>query len=161
MRDQAARILPHGIVAGFIGYAVIAAAYAIANVAQGLSPLDTAARLGALLVSVPPGSPDAASAPIIAFNGVHLAAALMAGCILNWLVSQWESNPGAAYFFFFVLLGGLIMGSFLSAVLLVELAGVVGWAQVLSFNLIAAAAMVSYVIFAHPELRRQLPQLVP
>jgi hypothetical protein len=161
MRARLASVLPHGIVAGMIGYTVIVVAYAGVNVAQGRSAFHTAARLGEFLVNAPAGSPVVAnSAPIIAFNGIHLVAALLAGYILNWLMSEWESNPGAGYFFFFVLTGGLIMGSFLSAVILVELVAVVGWTQVLVVNMIAAAAMVAYVLTAHPELRRQLPKIV-
>jgi hypothetical protein len=161
MGVQRSTVIPQGVVAGMIGYAVVVLAYAALNLAQGRSVFATAAQLGAYLVNTPPGvDPAIAPAPVIAFNGVHLFAALLAGVIVSWLVAGWERNPGAGYFFLFVMVAGLIMGSFLSAVIIAEMAHAVGWATVLIINLLAAAGMVLYLFAAHPHLRRELPRLV-
>jgi hypothetical protein len=158
--DKQSPVMAHGLIAGMVGYAVIVVAYAAINLASGLSIFTTAARLGAFLVNAPAGSaPAGATAPVIAFNGVHLVVSLMAGMILSWIVHQWENRPGAGYFFFFVLLAGLVMGSFLSAVLIAELARVVGWTTVIAVNLLAAAAMVGFLFAVRPALRYGLARL--
>jgi hypothetical protein len=160
MGVQRSTVIPQGVVAGMIGYAVVVLAYAALNLAQGRNVFATAAQLGAYLVNSPPGVDPGTAAPIIAFNGVHLFAALLAGIIVSWLVAGWERNPGAGYFFLVVMVAGLIMGSFLSAVIIAELAHAVAWATVLIINMLAAAGMVLYLFAAHPHLRHELPRLV-
>lgn len=160
MRVQPSGVLSHGVVAGALGYLVVAAAHAGLNVVQGRPAFATAAHLGASLVgstSTPGGGFD--PAPVIALNGIHLVAAVLAGIVASWLIQEWEAHPIAGYFVFFILIAGLIMGSFVSAVVVSELAHAASWPAVLLINGAAAAVMAGYLLSVHPALRAQLARL--
>lgn len=157
MRTQTGSILSHGIIAGSFGYLIVAAAHAGVNVIQGRAAFATAAHLGASFVhrtAAAGGVVDPAA--VIAFNGIHLATALLAGIVASWLIHEWEAHPDAGYFVFFVLIAGLIMGSFMSAVVISELAQAASWPAVLVSNSLAAVVMGAYLLTAHPTVRRQL-----
>jgi hypothetical protein len=152
MRVQPSRVLAHGITAGCLAYLVIVVAYAALNVIDGRSMFATAALLGHLLIGSDIAATDAAA--VIAFNGAHLVAAIAAGMILSWLISEWEIHPTAGYFFFFVLLAGFVAGAFGSAVLLSEIAGAVSWTTIMVVDALAAASMAAFLFALHPQLRR-------
>jgi hypothetical protein len=156
MRVQPSTVLAQGVVAGSIGYIVVVIAYAALDLVTGDAPFATAARLAAVLR----GSAAAVdSGAIIAVNGVHLLASLVAGVIASFLINEWEAHPAAGYFLFFVLLAGLIAGSFASMVVIGEYARAVGWASIMVINLLAAGAMMGYLFAVHPALRRAVAQM--
>jgi hypothetical protein len=159
MRVRPSRVLAQGVVAGVLGYLVIVVAYAGLNLVQGRPAFATAANLGARLVSGPVAASGFDPAPIIAFNGVHLLAALVVGTVASLMVNEWEAHPLAGYVVFFGAIAGLIAGSFLTAVLVSEYAHAVGWITVLVINFAAAAAMAGYLLIEHPAVRRQLAHI--
>ena len=70
------RLLFDGVIAGVIGYLVVASFFALWNLLQGLSPIYTASLLGEALFA---GLRDPAAVTLdiglaIAFNGIHLIA---------------------------------------------------------------------------------------
>jgi hypothetical protein len=151
MHVQPSRVLAQGVVAGAIGYATVVLAYALIDLVTGDAAFATVTRLATALR----GSPEAVdSGAIIAVNGVHLLASLIAGAGASLLINEWEAHPAAGYFIFFVLIAGLIAGSFASAVLVSEYARALGWTTILVVNAVAAAAMLAYLVAVHPGLRR-------
>ena len=102
MKPEHRRLLTNGLLAGTIGYVVIAAFFALANVAQGRSPLFTAAVLGNALLGQP--STSIAVAPIAVYNGFHLVAFLLLGSAAAWLAGLVERRPQWWYLLFFLAL---------------------------------------------------------
>jgi hypothetical protein len=72
--------LRDGVIAGLLGYATIALFFAAASVASGRSPFYIAALLGSVLFLQPAGSDiHVGPGPVLAYNGVHLLALIVAG----------------------------------------------------------------------------------
>jgi hypothetical protein len=93
------RIAMEGAVAGLIGYATVAACFAVASVVQGESPFFIAARLGAALFPQlqTTATPSVEPGLILAYNGVHLLLFLGAGLFMAWLAALSERAPQAWY----------------------------------------------------------------
>ena len=74
MKESSLRVLKQGTVAGLMGYLVVATVFALANVATGQSPFQTAAVLGATLFYgvTDPAAVTVTPAYLFAFNGLHL-----------------------------------------------------------------------------------------
>jgi hypothetical protein len=155
MSVQPSRVLAQGLVAGLIGYVVVVIAYAVIDLAGGQAAFSTVNRLAAVVRG---GAPVDAGA-IIAVNGVHLLASLLAGAGASFLINEWEAHPAAGYFIFFVLVAGLIAGSFASAIVIAEYTHTAGWATILAVDALAAGAMASYLFAAHPALRTEAARL--
>jgi hypothetical protein len=154
VRVQPSRILAQGVVAGSIGYLVVVFANSGIDLVAGNSAFATVSHLAALLRG---GEPDAGA--IIAVNGIHLLASLVAGTAASLLINEWEAHPAAGYFIFFVLIAGLIAGSFASAIILAEFARTIGWTTVLVVDALAATAMGAYLFAVHPALRAGIARL--
>ena len=147
-----------GLMAGLIGYATIAIAFAIVNLLGGRSPFYTAALLGGALfygvrdlhvVEVWPGA-------VLAYNGLHLVVFLVLGVFASWLAKLAEKGPHLWYvgviFFMFVafhLLGAVFMlAEPLRAALPAWLMVTAGFA--------ASAAMAGYLVWTHPGVRAEM-----
>jgi hypothetical protein len=153
MTPERARVLSEGLVAGLLGYVVIALFFGSLHLFTGQSLFHTAAALGDGLVSHDASIVGGAVAgSVIAFNGVHMLSFMLFGLIAAWLVSRSERNPG----FFFVLLFLGLAGFFYS------LSGFLGfsmdrplapsWITVALANVIAGLFMAGYLFRAHPGL---------
>jgi hypothetical protein len=153
MTPERARVLSEGLVAGLLGYAVIAMFFGFLHLFTGQSLFHTAAALGEGLVSHDAAIiGGAAAGSVIAFNGVHMLAFVLFGVIAAWLVSHAERNPG----FFIVMLFLGLAGFFYS------LSGFLGfsidrplapsWITVALANVIAGLLMAGYLFRAHPGL---------
>ncbi len=155
MRPERTQVFAQGLVAGLIGYAMVAVLFAIANVMLGRSPFYTAALLGEATfyglrdpaaVTIWPG-------PILAYNGLHLVVFLALGLLASWLACLAEKGPELWYvatvLFIFVMFH--MYGAFL---LLTE-----GMRHAISAWLVmvagigAGGAMGAYLLGAHPQLR--------
>jgi hypothetical protein len=146
-------MLSEGLVAGLLGYAVIALFFGTLHLLTGQSLFHTAAALGEGLVSHDASIVGGAAAgSVIAFNGVHMLSFVLFGVIASWLVSHAERNPG----FFIVMLFLGLAGFFYS------LSGFLGfsidrplapsWIMVAVANLFAGLLMAGYLFRAHPGL---------
>ncbi len=153
MTPERARVLSEGLVAGLLGYAVIALFFGSLHLFTGQSLFRTAAALGDGLVSHDASIVRGVTAgSVIAFNGIHMLAFTLFGMIAAWLVSRAERNPG----FFIVMLFLGLAGFFVS------LSGFLGfsidrplapsWIAVAVANVIAGLCMAGYLFRAHPGL---------
>jgi len=152
------RMFKEGLIAGLIGYATIAAFYALLDLALGRSPVSTASTLGRDLV----GSDLAGSmpwAPILAANGVHLVALLFVGMGASWVVYETERHPNL---WFLAFLGGVLALFFTEGVLLlfaVPATTVLPWWSVILANLMAGGTMGFYLLRSHRLLVRRLNRM--
>ena len=153
MTPERARVLSEGLVAGLLGYVVIALFFGSLHLFTGQSLFHTAAALGSGLVSHDASIVGGAQAgSVIAFNGVHMISFVFFGMIAAWLVSRAERNPG----FFIVMLFLGLAGFFYS------LSGFLGfsidqplapsWPTVALANVLAGLFMAGYLFRVHPGL---------
>ena len=153
MTPERTRVLSEGLVAGLLGYAVIALFFRSLHLFTGQSLFHAAAALGDGLVSHDASIVGGAVAgSVIAFNGVHLLSFMFFGLIAAWLLSRAERNPG----FFFVMLFLGLAGFFYS------LSGFLGfsidrplapsWITAGLANVVAGLFMAGYLFRSHPGL---------
>ena len=152
------QMFTEGLVAGLIGYATIAVFYGLLNVALGSSVWSTARLLGGGLVSegVAESMP---LAPVLAFNAVHLAALLVVGLVVSWLVYETERHPEIWLLTFF---GGLMALFFAEGFMLVvaePAITVLPWWSVILANLLAGFAVGGYLLRSHRALLQRLKEM--
>lgn len=157
MKDSTREAVVHGLVAGFLGYAVVALFYLLYDLAVGRAIGTTAELLGLALLGQPTGSAESIDpGPIAVYNGLHLIVFLTAGIVAGWMVHQGEEHPVLWYpllflaiFVFFHLFGAVA-----------AFAAPVGEAipvwTVLAAGLSAMAAMVGWLWRSHPRLGRRI-----
>ncbi|HEY7471202.1 MAG TPA: hypothetical protein VIE68_02540 [Gemmatimonadota bacterium] len=149
------RLLKHGVLAGSIGYAVVVAFFAIANVAQGRSPLFTAAVLGNTLLGAP--STGVAAAPVAVYNGLHLTAFLLLGLVGAWLAGLVVRRPQLWYLLF--LLGVVVFFHLFGVVASLAApagADVVPLWEILAASFLAVSAMAAWLWRAYPGIRARV-----
>lgn len=150
MKPEHQRLLTNGLLAGTIGYAVIVAFFALANIVQGRSPFFTAAVLGNALLGEP--STAIAVAPVAVYNGFHLVAFLLLGTAAAGIAGLVEQRPQLWYLLFF--LGLVVFFHLFGAV--AALAAPAGSAvplwEVLGASLLALVAMSVWLWRAYPEV---------
>ncbi len=148
-------LLKHGVLAGSVGYAVVVAFFAIANLAQGRSPFFTAAVLGNTLLGAP--SPGVAVAPVAVYNGLHLTAFLVLGLVGAWLTGLVVRRPQVWYLL--LLLG--VFAFFHMFGVVASLAAPAGadvvplW-EILVASLLAVTAMAALLWRAYPGIRTRV-----
>ena len=153
MKPERLAVLATGAIAGLIGSAVVAVLFLILNLVRGLPVLGTAAALGSALFGIPATEVVPAA---IAYNGVHVGAALVAGIGASFLMMEAEMHPVAWYAVFFAYVIALLVGFVLVGMLAVDVAGAASWVEVMGANVLAAAAMGWYLWKAHPQLKQTL-----
>jgi hypothetical protein len=137
-------LVVRGIVAGAIGYAVVAILFGIVDYLYGRPAYATATYLGAritarALPAVQPFEP----ALVIAFNALHLLLMVGAGLLGSLLVHR-SNRAGLLPFFAF--LAGAVAALLASFVLAAGLLGSVYAVDLVWTNLAAAAAAISYLV---------------
>jgi hypothetical protein len=160
MRPERAEVLVHGLVAGFIGYAAVVIFFALVNVIGGHSPFHTAARLGTALF-YEPADPLAARpepGPVLAYNGVHLVASLLAGTGSAFLLVETERYHFLWYFVFFLFLAGFVYVLLFVGILGAEITRVIPWWFALMGTLVWVAAMGGYLWTQHRSLLARLSE---
>ncbi len=156
MDERRSRLVGDGLAAGIIGYAIVVIFFAMVNVAAGRPAAYTAALLGEALFW---GLRDAqalvmGSAPVLAFNGVHLLAFVGFGFFAAWLVYEIERHPDFWYLGFFLFVGAAVL-SYAGVLALTVLAGalVSPWLVVAS-SLLGVMGMAGYLTATHRSLLR-------
>ena len=149
------RILYEGLLAGVIGYAVLALLLALWSWSRGHSPLYAAALLGADLFGGTTPASDAAIelALVLAYNGAHLLVFLAFGFAMAWLAGVAERIPQGWYLtgigFLFVVAHIAAYPAWFDAQVRAALpGGVIALATSLSF-----LAMGAWLLLEHPALR--------
>lgn len=153
MRPERSAVLVTGAIAGLIGSAVVAVLFVILNLVRGQPLLGTAAALGSALFGIPAADIVPAA---IAYNGVHVAVALIAGIGASFLMMEMEIHPVAWYAAFFAYVIALLVGFVVVGMLAVDVAGAASWIEVMAANVLAAVSMGWYLWKAHPDLRKTL-----
>ena len=152
------RVLREGMIAGLIGYALIALFFAATSVLQGHSPFHIAALLGTdLFFTRPPNGAVVVSAePVIAYNGLHLVVLLVAGIGMAGLAALAERAPDAWY-------AGLMAVIFVAGHILAlpiwfdeAVRAVLPLTHMTVATLLGTAGMMIYLWRAHPSLRQAL-----
>lgn len=157
MRDRKG-LAREGVIAGAIGATSVAVWFLILDIIGG-RPLHTPRVLGAAFFSVlgPAVSPDSPAMQVAGYTAFHYAAFAVLGIVAAALVraSEREPNIVAGLVVLFVAFEAGFYG--LTALLAqAELLGALAWWQVGVANLVAAVLMGSYMLRAHPELKREL-----
>lgn len=153
MKPERLAVLATGAIAGLIGSAVVALLFAILNLIRGAPVLSTAAALGSALFGIPAADIIPAA---IAYNGVHVGAAVVAGIGASFLMMEAEMHPVAWYAVFFAYVIALLVGFVVVGMLAVDMAGAANWLEVMAANVLAAVAMGWYLWKTHPQLKQTL-----
>ena len=148
MTSEHQRHLVNGIVVGTIGYGVIVAFFAVANIAQGRSPFFTAAVLGNALLGEPATSISAP--PIAVYNGLHLCAFLVLGAAAAWIAGLVERRPQLWYLLLFLALVVVFHLFGVVAALAASAGEAVPLSHVLLASLLAVGAMSAWLWRAYP-----------
>jgi hypothetical protein len=158
MKPIRERLLLEGLASGVLGYLVVAGFYAALNLLAGRPLLHTASVLGEAVFH---GLRDAAAAtgevgPALAYNGAHMLVFALLGLAAARIVLAADRHPRLYYGVFVSVLAFLVAASVLVAALSAPVAAAVpGWSVVVA-NVLAVAAMGSYLWRLHPELRAAL-----
>lgn len=156
MRADRKRLIADGFVAGLVGYALVVSFFLVWNLAAGRPAFHTPALLGAILFGglrdpallvVDPGL-------VIAFNGVHLLAFLLAGFAAAWLVYETERHPELWYVAFFLFVIGSVAGYAAVLVLSLLVGRVLGTVQIVGASLLAGLGMAGYLVGTHRGVLR-------
>ena len=150
------RALIHGLAAGLIGYLAVVLFFMAWNLLLGRSPVETPALLGAALFGDATGGAGVRAGYVIAYNGIHLMASLLAGSLAAWLIHETEDHHVLWYAAFFVLLAGCIYTILLLGVVGSERLGVLSWPGAVAGTTVAALAMGLYLFATHRGLGREL-----
>ena len=152
MTQDSGSVWWQGLVAGLIGYAVLALFFGVVNLLLGESFFHTAAMLGhALTGTEPAAGAEVRAAPVFAYNGVHLLLFLVFGFVAAWLVEETERHPLFWYLVFFALMVGLFYNVVLATLFTLPVAAAeISWLTIVLANLAAGAAMGWYLVRRHP-----------
>lgn len=153
MKPERLAVLATGAIAGLIGSAVVAVLFVVLNLFRGVPALGTAAALGSAVFGIPAAEMVPAA---IAYNGIHVGVAVVAGIGASFLMMEAELNPIAWYAVFFAYVIALLVGFVLVGMLAVDVAGAASWIEVMGANVLAAGAMGWYLWKAHPQLKQTL-----
>lgn len=155
MREERTKMLSQGLLAGLIGYGVVALVFAVANLIAGRSIFYTAALLGGSLfygIQDPAGI-TVTAAYVFAYNGAHLLVFLAFGLVSAWLASVSERLTQ----FWYV---GLVMFFFVAfhvvaamQVVAVPVQHLISAWAIWTAGAAAAAAMAAYLLSVHPRIR--------
>jgi hypothetical protein len=157
IQDRSASILEDGILTGVMGAAVVALWFFILDTAQGRM-LFTPSLLGSVVfLGQSPEQPVSVNGFVVfAYTGLHVLLFFVAGLVIAWMFSLFESNP---HFGIMVLLLFFLFEAILftfAAVIFPSLMGALGSVAVASGNLLAAIAMFWFLIRRHPAAITQL-----
>ncbi len=153
---ESRRELRTGIIAGFIGAALVAVWFLVFDLAQG-QPLRTPALLGAAIFEGlrDPQLLHITMPLVLGYTVLHVIGFALFGVLCAILIAALEREPVLIWafialfacfeVFFFVLQG--VVGSVLG--------GLVGW-SVLAGNLVASAGMLGYFFVGHRALGREI-----
>lgn len=152
------RLIADGLAAGLIGYALVVGFFGVFNLVGGRPSFYTVSLIGEALFAGlrDPAAVTLAPGPIMAFNGVHLAAYLLFGFFGAFLVYETELHPEFWYLTFFLFLGATVLSyAAILAVMAVIGNPVSTWA-VVSASLLAALGMAVYLMASHRSLLRAI-----
>lgn len=149
-------VLEDGFIMGLIGFAAVALTYALVNYSAGRSAFYTAALLGEAVFY---GRSDAAgllvsAGPVLAINGLYLAAFIALGTLLAGIIQAGERIPQ----FWYLLIFGVMLVVFHGWAALFSVPGAVRAAvplgATIGASVVAVLAIAVYAFWRHPKLRQ-------
>ena len=155
MSETQQRVFFEGLVTGLIGYVTVALVLGVADLAMGRPLFYTVASLGHAVFDSGAKGFAVTPAAVFTYNGIHVLAFVAIGMLVAWLVVEAELHPVVWYLAFMVLLGVLFLATVLLAGAAERLVRLDWWTIVLA-NALAALAMGTYVLKAHPRLLKSL-----
>jgi hypothetical protein len=151
-------VILHGMAAGLIGYATTVVFFLIADPISGRPVFHTPALLGSALFFGlrEPAGLEIGPGPVLAYNGIHCLVFLVLGFVAAWFTRLSERLPGgwvlAVNLTAFVLFH--VYGAFVFFTEPIRAAIPLGGA--VGATVLAVGAMSAYILWAHPQLRREL-----
>lgn len=151
-------VIRDALIAGFLGATCVALWFLVLDLATGRA-FATPAALGAALLGIfgPPGN-EGMLTHVVIYTIFHYAAFVVVAFVASLIVNAAERQPAvlAGAFMLFVAfeLGFILLTSILRN--FTGFQGIHSWVAVAVGNLIAAAAMGTYLWRAHPALRHEL-----
>jgi uncharacterized membrane protein YphA (DoxX/SURF4 family) len=155
-------LVREGVIAGLIGAAVIAVWFFFVDIITR-QPLFTPATLGRGMLSIfgPVPADQSTVFLVLSYTVFHVAAFMLVGLVAAMIVSFANREP--SILLGFVVLFAAIEVGFYAFVGLLQQAtplGSLAWYNVMIGNLLAAAAMGTYLLRAHPVLREQFAHAI-
>lgn len=156
MRRRTRRTLAEGLVAGILGYLVIALFFAGWNLVAGRSPFYTPALLGEALfygLQHPNELSTIEPGPVFALNFVHLALLLAIGMAVAWIVAAGERIP-QFWYLSALALTFIAVKTFGIVIFITEtVRSALPFLGVILASALAASVMGLYLVSRHPGLR--------
>lgn len=150
-------ILREGVVAGLIGAAAVAIWFLALDAARG-QIFFTPAAFGSAILEGARGVAEVeiTATTVIGYTVIHILAFLALGLLASSLAVAAEANP--PLILGFVLLFVTMEAFFIGAMAIAAnwLLGALSWWTIVVANLVAAAAMGTYLWFEHPRLQEEL-----
>jgi hypothetical protein len=151
-RSRGAAVLEDGTLAGLIGAAVVALWFLVLDIARG-EPFLTPSLLGSVLFlgRTVEGAQARNVVMIFAYSGIHIMAFLAAGIALAGMISVFERNPqlGLVLVLLFLLFQSIVFG--MEVTIVPALVGALGAVSVAVANLMAAGAMLWFLLARRPD----------
>jgi len=139
--ERPGEILTRGLIAGAIGATVLALWFFLVDMAQG-APFRTPAMVGSALFGMDGLETDVGL--IALFTLIHYSAFLLVGILAGWAISFLDRVPHIVFGLIlgFLLFDGVFFGSV--AVTGIDVVAQLGWVEVLTGNMVAGVAMMSF-----------------
>jgi hypothetical protein len=155
---NAIRLVRDGLASGAIGFATVAAFFALVDVLGGRSLFYTPALLGgALFYGVTtPAEVVVAPGPVLGYSTAHLAVFLVIGALAAGLASVAARHRHVWYLGVNLFLLVIAHASGVVLTLTESLQGVVSGWLVAGATLVAATTMALYLLWANPPLLREM-----
>lgn len=151
-------VLREGVIAGLIGAATVALWFFVLDLARGM-PLFTPSRLGAAVFygANNPLGLQRAIVPVLGYTVLHALAFIAFGVVAATMIVAIEREPPLLLAFLMLFAGFEVFFVGLVAAFSRSLLGDIVWWSVLIANLLASAAMLSYLFRLHPAYGERSP----
>jgi hypothetical protein len=158
------RTLKEGVVLGLIGYAVVAAFYAVFDVLAARGFLYTVNVLGKAVfrglrdpaVLAMPLAVDMGA--VVFYTLLHLVVSLAIGFVVAWLAGQLEGPPAQARLAALVIMAGFFVTIFGIGMVSGPIRELLPWWSVVLANAMAVVLGGAYLLTGHPGLLKRLLQ---
>jgi len=160
LSQSAAALAIDGLFSGVLGGLTVAVFFLILDTLQG-RPLYTPSLLGnVVFLGKSASEVTSVHIPMVfAYTGVHMAAFVVFGMAVAYMVRQFEQNPplGLVLLLLFICFEAAFLA--FAAALAPGVVGVLGASSVVAANVLAAVMMALYFRFAHPGFTRHLERI--
>jgi len=141
------------MIAGLWGYGTVVVVVALLDLLSGRAPFHTLSQLGVWLTQLGGGVADGSVwAPLLAYNGLHVLASLLAGVIGAFAVLEAERYGSIWYLGFMALIAMGIYALGALGSLAVEVLAITDWRTIIIGTGSWLAAISAYLLWIHRRL---------